>query len=65
MKQLDLIRKLTGEHSVVFVRHGGDHDWYRNVVTGVREAVPRHREIDERLARKIIKKLSNPDVVAK
>lgn len=26
MKQLDLIRTLTGEHSVVFVRHGGDHD---------------------------------------
>ena len=60
MKQLDLIRKLTSEHSVVFVRHGGDHDWYRNVVTGHREAIPRHREIDERLARKIIKKLSNP-----
>ena len=42
MKQLDLIRKLTSEHSVVFVRHGGDHDWYRNIVTGHREAIPRH-----------------------
>ena len=43
MKQLDLIRKLTSEHSVVFVRHGGDHDWYRNVVTGHREAIRRER----------------------
>lgn len=60
MKQVDLIRLLTSEHSVVFVRHGGNHDWYRNIVTGVREAIPRHREIPERLAHKIIRKLSNP-----
>lgn len=59
MKRIDLIRLLTEENSVVFVRHGGNHDWYRNVVTGHSEAIPRHREIDENLSRKIIRKLSN------
>lgn len=58
MKRLDLIRLLTDEHSVVFVRKGGGHDIYRNVVTGRAEAIPRHREINENLARKIIRNLS-------
>jgi hypothetical protein len=42
-------------NGAVFVRHGGDHDYYRNLATGIAEAVLRHREIKERLARKIIK----------
>ena len=58
MKRLDLIRLLTDEHSVVFVRNGGGHDIYRNIVTGRAEAIPRHREINENLARKIIRNLS-------
>jgi predicted RNA binding protein YcfA (HicA-like mRNA interferase family) len=41
----------------VFVRHGGKHDWYRNPATGALQAVPRHREIKEHLARHIIAKL--------
>ena len=60
MKAIDLIRKIT-EDGCVFVRHGSRHDWYRNVITGHAEAVPRHREIDERLARAIIRKLSAPN----
>lgn len=36
-----------------------NHDWYRNPTTNISEAVPRHREINEHLARKIIKRLSN------
>ncbi|MCO5352256.1 MAG: hypothetical protein M9913_15370 [Bryobacteraceae bacterium] len=39
------------------VRHGGSHDWYRNPKTGWAQAVPRHREINERLALHILKKL--------
>ncbi|MBQ0033490.1 MAG: addiction module toxin, HicA family [bacterium] len=59
MKRLDLIRTIE-DNSAVFVRHGSRHDWYRNVITGHCEAVPRHREIDERLAWSIIRKLSTP-----
>jgi hypothetical protein len=42
------------------VRHGAKHDWYRNPATGVLQAVPRHREIQERLAQRIIWMLSDP-----
>ena len=57
MKRVDLIRIIT-ENGAVFVRHGGNHDWYKNPKTGVAEAIPRHREIKEALAKKIIKRLS-------
>ena len=57
MKRLDLIRRIE-EDGAVFVRHGSDHDWYRNVITGVLQAVPRHREVNENTARGIIRKLS-------
>ena len=59
MKRLDLVRRLNDE-GCVFVRHGSNHDWYRNVITGAMDAVPRHREVDERLARAIIRRLSAP-----
>jgi len=58
MKRLDLIRKIE-DMGCHLVRHGGNHDWYRNPETNVSEAVPRHREVNEHLARKILKKLSN------
>jgi mRNA interferase HicA len=57
MKQTDLIRKLE-EMGCKFVRHGGNHDWYNNPKTGVSQPVPRHREINEFLARHILKKLA-------
>ncbi len=41
------------------IRHGGKHDWYQNPVTRMSQPVPRHKEINENLARSIIKKLSN------
>ena len=58
MKRLDLIRTLEGI-GCELVRHGANHDWYWNPMTKVAQAVPRHREIKENLARNIIKKLSN------
>ena len=61
MKRIVLIRILTDEHAVVFVRNGGSHDIYRNPITGRAEAIPRHREINEMLARKIIRALTTPD----
>ena len=56
MKQQDLIRRLA-ECGCMLVRHGGRHDWYRNPRTGVSQPVPRHNEINENLARHILKKL--------
>jgi len=57
MKRRDLIKKLD-DMGCEFVRHGGSHDIYRQPATGVQEPIPRHREIVERLAKKIIKKLT-------
>lgn len=58
MKRTDLVRKLE-EDGCVLVRHGGNHDWYTNPKTGVSQAIPRHREVNEFLARHILKKLAN------
>ena len=57
MKRVDLVRTIEKD-GAVFIRHGSDHDWYKNPETGVFEAIPRHREIDKNLARKIIRRLS-------
>ena len=59
MKRLDLIRALE-QAGCVLARHGGRHDWYRNPVTGVAQAVPRHREVNDHLARRIIQQLTAP-----
>jgi predicted RNA binding protein YcfA (HicA-like mRNA interferase family) len=56
MKRTDLIRKLE-EEGCLLIRHGGNHDWYRNPKTGVAQPVPRHREFNEFLAKHILKKL--------
>jgi predicted RNA binding protein YcfA (HicA-like mRNA interferase family) len=58
MKKIDLIKTITNG-GAIFVRHGGKHDWYKNVQTGVQQPIPRHKEINEILAKSIIKKLSN------
>ena len=57
MKRLDLV-SIIEKNGAIFVRHGSDHDWYKNPDTGVFESVPRHREIKKPLAQKIIKRLS-------
>ncbi len=59
MKRVDLIRAIEGLGRVL-IRHGGAHDWYRNPATGVSQPVPRHREITEHLARRIIAVLGEP-----
>ena len=57
MKRKDLIKKLT-DSGCVLVRHGGRHDLYKNSTTGKKQPIPRHNEIDETLARHIIKELT-------
>ena len=58
MKRRDLIKKIE-KMGCVFVRHGGKHDWYTNPKTKQSQPIPRHREINEYLAKSIIKKLSD------
>ena len=48
MKRIDLIKKIEKE-GCVFIRHGGNHDWYQNPKTKVFQPIPRHREINENL----------------
>ena len=56
MKRRDLIRKIE-DAGAVFIRHGGKHDWFQNPLTKISQPVPRHTEINELLARSILKKL--------
>jgi mRNA interferase HicA len=53
MKQRDLIKKLE-ENGFVFERHGSNHDIYSRGEDV--EEVPRHKEVNERLAKSIIRK---------
>jgi predicted RNA binding protein YcfA (HicA-like mRNA interferase family) len=55
----DLLIKTVTSGGAAFVRHGGKHDWYKNIQTGVQQPIPRHNDINEMLAKSIIKKLSN------
>jgi predicted RNA binding protein YcfA (HicA-like mRNA interferase family) len=57
MKRRDLIKQLE-RMGCIFVRHGGNDDWYSNQKTKVSQPVSRHNEINENLAKSIIKKLS-------
>lgn len=57
MKRRDLIRAIERQ-GAVFIRHGGKHDWYQNPSTKLSQPIPRHREINDSLARRIIKTLS-------
>ena len=53
MKQRDLIKKLQ-RVGFEFERHGGNHDIY--IRGNDEEKVPRHREVNEKLAKAILRK---------
>ena len=53
MKYRDLVKKLQ-RIGFEFDRHSGNHDIYKR--GDEEEQIPRHREINERLARAILKK---------
>ncbi|HPL68479.1 MAG TPA: type II toxin-antitoxin system HicA family toxin [Syntrophales bacterium] len=57
MKRKDLIKKIISV-GCELVRHGGRHDLYRNPKTGKKQPILRHDEIDEHLAKHIIKELT-------
>jgi mRNA interferase HicA len=56
MKRNDLIRHLE-RHGCELLREGGNHTIYVNRAASRVTAVPRHREINEYLARKICRDL--------
>ncbi len=56
MKRRDLERKLRIV-GCYLKREGGSHSLWVNPKNGVVEAIPRHREIKESLAKKILKSL--------
>lgn len=60
MKRRDLLAHLSA-HDCVLLREGARHSWWRNLKLGHRSAVPRHREINDLLARKICQDLGVPD----
>ena len=60
MKHRDLIAQLE-QSKCILLRHGGKHDIYHNPKTGVSQPVPRHREVNEMLAKKIIRDLTRAE----
>jgi predicted RNA binding protein YcfA (HicA-like mRNA interferase family) len=56
MKRRDLERRLRMA-GCVLKREGASHSIWINPATGVKEAIPRHNEIKEPLARKILASL--------
>ncbi len=58
MKRRDLIKKLD-KAGCELLRHGGKHDIYHNPSTGASQPVPRHREINENLAKAILRMLTS------
>ena len=59
MKRIDLVRHLLA-HGCELLREGGNHSVFLNRSTRKVATVPRHREINEFLARKICKDLDVP-----
>src|SRR6266508_2989635 len=60
MKRDGLLRHLR-RHGCVLRREGKEHTLWENPQTGHAEAVPRHAEIANLLAKRICRKLSIPD----
>jgi predicted RNA binding protein YcfA (HicA-like mRNA interferase family) len=56
MKRRELLRKIQGA-GCTLLRFGGNHDIYVNPKTGGKQPVPRHSEIDEHLAKHILRYL--------
>ena len=59
MKRVDLLGHLE-RHGCEFLREGGSHTVYVNRSARKASTVPRHREINELLARKICRDLEIP-----
>ena len=60
MKRRDLVRHLES-HGCEFLREGANHSVYVNRSAGKVSTIPRHREINDFLARKICRNLAVPE----
>ena len=60
MKRRDLVAELQ-QAGCVLLRNGSKHDIYHNPKSGRSEPVPRHREVNEFLAKKILKSLTQSE----
>ena len=60
MKRRDLVRHLR-THGCEFLREGGNHSVYVNRAKGKSSTVPRHRDVNDFLARKICRDLEIPE----
>ncbi len=60
MKRLDLVRHLEA-HGCRLLREGANHTVYLNPASRRTSTVPRHREINDYLARKICRDLDVAD----
>ncbi|NJM66765.1 MAG: type II toxin-antitoxin system HicA family toxin [Acaryochloris sp. RU_4_1] len=60
MKRIDLIRHLES-HGCEFLREGGKHTIYVNRIVQKSSSIPRHREINDFLVRKICRDLQVPE----
>jgi mRNA interferase HicA len=61
MKRNDLLRHLR-EHGCYLKREGSAHSLWWNPQTGQIQAVPRHTEVPNRLAQRICRLLSIPEL---
>lgn len=61
MKRHELLKHLR-EHGCLVAREGGRHTIFSNPANGTKAPVPRHGEIDNRLARKICEQLGIPSI---
>jgi len=61
MKRSTLLQHLR-HHGCVLKREGSSHSLWTNPATGAVEAVPRHTEIPNNLARKIYRGLGIPEI---
>jgi len=60
MKRADLLRHLQ-QHGCVLLREGGKHSVFVNRTARKSSTVPRHREINDFLVRKICRDLEVPN----
>jgi len=60
VKRRDLIARLEAG-GCELLRHGAKHDIFHNPRNGKSQPVPRHREINELLAKKILRDLTAPE----
>jgi predicted RNA binding protein YcfA (HicA-like mRNA interferase family) len=57
VKRKYLIKKIA-DAGCILLRHDKCHDFYKNPKTGKKQSIPGHSEINENLAKHIIKELT-------